>query len=499
MQLESIAIRLRRRNAWEALDLGHAMLRAWAAPAYRAWAATYWLVGVSLLLLMWPWQGFAFLILWWLKPAFDRALLFAFSRSLFGTATSTRDVWRALPGLLRAPGLLSALTVRRFSLARSFLLPVWQLEEQRGKTALNRFKVLSRRTRGKAVWLTFACANLVPVLGLSLIYVTDLFIPGDSSPLLRDLFSGDLSRAQMFAANLFFMAAESLVEPLYVASGFALYLNRRSELEGWDIELAFRRLAARGAGTATRLVAVLATSVVFSLSLLAAPEPARAAAQTQVSRPKQVIAEVLADPVFGQQTEEMRWQPRPKDGKPGDMPEWLKPYLRAIEFLSEALRGLVWVGALLLAAFLIYLLIRYGEGWRGKSRGDVPPPDFLFGLDVRPGSLPADVAAAARAALSAGRIEEALSILYRGALVALIHRLQVEFRAGDTEEDCLRRVGGKLEDLSRNYFAGLLAAWRAAAYAHEPPPSPQLEALCRDWPRHFGTVTPRATRPEEAA
>jgi len=32
-----------------------------------------------------------------------------------------------------------------------------------------------------------------------------------------------------------------------VASDFTLYLNRRTELEGWDIEIAFRQLAARRA------------------------------------------------------------------------------------------------------------------------------------------------------------------------------------------------------------------------------------------------------------
>ena len=32
-----------------------------------------------------------------------------------------------------------------------------------------------------------------------------------------------------------------LVEPFFVAAGFAMYLNRRVELEAWDIEQEFRR------------------------------------------------------------------------------------------------------------------------------------------------------------------------------------------------------------------------------------------------------------------
>ena len=31
------------------------------------------------------------------------------------------------------------------------------------------------------------------------------------------------------------------LEPFYVAAGFAMYLNRRAELEGWDVEQELRR------------------------------------------------------------------------------------------------------------------------------------------------------------------------------------------------------------------------------------------------------------------
>ena len=45
--------------------------------------------------------------------------------------------------------------------------------------------------------------------------------------------------------------AMSIVEPFHVAAGFSLYLNRRTELEAWDLELAFRRLRER-LGTGSR-------------------------------------------------------------------------------------------------------------------------------------------------------------------------------------------------------------------------------------------------------
>ena len=37
----------------------------------------------------------------------------------------------------------------------------------------------------------------------------------------------------------------SLIAPFFVASGFSLYLNQRTLLEAWDIELIFRRMTTR--------------------------------------------------------------------------------------------------------------------------------------------------------------------------------------------------------------------------------------------------------------
>ena len=41
MELENIAVALRPRTPWEALDLGFAMARQWWKPLYAAWLAIY--------------------------------------------------------------------------------------------------------------------------------------------------------------------------------------------------------------------------------------------------------------------------------------------------------------------------------------------------------------------------------------------------------------------------------------------------------------------------
>ncbi|WP_300449133.1 DUF4129 domain-containing protein [Accumulibacter sp.] len=521
MQLEQIAIRLRRRSPWEALDLGHAMLHAWAPRVYAAWFATYWPAGIVVVLLLWPWPEYAMLLLWWLKPLFDRVLLLVFSRSLFGAECGVRHVWRELPRLWRGAGVLSGLSLRRGSLARSFLLPVWQLEEQRGAGACARCRLLARRYRGYAAWLTFFGANMSLVLLLALLALLFLLAPGDSQAAsLWDWLSDDTSSAGGVAECLMFMLAETLVEPLYVASGFSLYLNRRSELEAWDVELGLRRLAERRSRVAPAAGWLLAAAVVAWPGLAPPPvhaaeppalcSPADAAPDAEVAgddgeegeggdapadgaaagpapgAARDAIDAVLADPVFGGQREDWVWRWRePAEEPPADDSRrgWLAALGRAIEFLAEVLRVLVWIVAGAGLALAAFFLIRRRERQAATTpRGGV---DFLSGLDLRPGSLPPDVAAAARAALAAGRLTEALSLLYRGALVALIEAHQVEFAPGDSEGDCLSRIAGRLPEAAERCFGEVVEAWRQVAYGRRSLAAPRVAQLVADWERHF--------------
>ena len=43
------------------------------------------------------------------------------------------------------------------------------------------------------------------------------------------------------AVSIAYAMTVVFLEPFYVAAGFAMYLNRRAELEAWDIEQEFRR------------------------------------------------------------------------------------------------------------------------------------------------------------------------------------------------------------------------------------------------------------------
>ena len=71
------------------------------------------------------------------------------------------------------------------------------------------------------------------------------------------------------AGNAVAWLATSLVEPFYVGAGFGLYLDRRTQIEGWDIEIAFRRMR-------HRLRALLPLLLVACALGLSMPRPAQA-------------------------------------------------------------------------------------------------------------------------------------------------------------------------------------------------------------------------------
>lgn len=243
MQLDRIQVVIRPRSSWESIDLGFSMVRHWWKPLYKIWFLFLLLILIiTSPLLYWVepfWVGY---LLWWLKPLYDRIILYFFSHALFGEQPS---FWQSLSSLRKTGLLMGLLTWRRFDLARSFNLPVWQLEGSRGKIASKRLKLLQRHNYDydKAIWLTIICIHFEWLLMFSLFGLLYMFIPANYNV---DFFQFIFLNESYWLENLNLIAylfVIAIIEPLYVAAGFALYLNRRTHLEAWDIELAFRRIA----------------------------------------------------------------------------------------------------------------------------------------------------------------------------------------------------------------------------------------------------------------
>lgn len=483
MEIERLNVVLVPRRPWAALDLGFALGRAWFFRMLIAWAV----IAVPVLVLaLWlrPWGLWvSMLLLWWLKPAYEQLPLYVLSRAVFDDRPRFREILRQTWTWV-GRGLLGNLIWRRFAASRSFATPVLQLEGLHGQARAARLKILQADGNASA-WLTIVGAHFETLLyGCGLIAGYAL-LPEEFS-LREELLSekGFVETAQL----LLVFVAMAVMAPFYVAGGFSLYLHRRAQLEGWDIELVFRRLRARITSTRTSAAALLPV-LLLSLLLLGTvvSSPALHAEERVASReaPAQVIAEVLQDPDFGTKRTLTGWRwktqtnEKEKEIKP---PVWLLWIARVSEFL-------MWLA---IAALIVYVLYRLPQ-WlaRVPRRRATPaklaaPVTTLFGLDVRPESLPADIPGAARALADRGEVRLALALLYRGALNMLMTRGDMSFRDGHTEGDCLGLVRKACPQALSDFFASLTRDWQRTAYGHLLPSTAHVHAHCHHWKEYFG-------------
>lgn len=273
MRVEGLTVALRPRSAWEATDLGIALVRRHAATIWAAWVLTtlpvlvLLCIACALLDVVW----LVGLLLWWWKPVFDRVPLYILSRAVFGAAPGVAETVRAqLNWGWRA--MFAWLTWRRLHPARSLLLPVDLLEGLSGSRRGDRVRVLQRSSSGTSFMTMLVAVNMEAMLTLSIIALVLMFVPVEfltvaSKAMWEDLFVDPPLWARL-AQQLIYWLAMSVIEPFYVGAGFGLYLNRRTQLEAWDVELAFRRLAARLGGGAA---AVLLTAGLGLFALAAQP------------------------------------------------------------------------------------------------------------------------------------------------------------------------------------------------------------------------------------
>jgi hypothetical protein len=105
------------------------------------------------------------------------------------------------------------------------------------------------------------------------------------------------------------------------------------------------------------------------------------------------------------------------------------------------------------------------------------PPASLFGMEIAPEKLPANIDAAALALARAGRLREALGLLYRGALSDLVHRRGIELLASHTELEALQLAQKRLDPDPSAYLATLVRTWRECSYSRSMPGQPEVEHL----------------------
>ena len=500
MDLAKLEFTLRPRGHWEAIDLGFSLARRWFVPLATLWLVTALPVTLLLSLYFYDNPIAISFILWWCKPLFEPLMLFWLSRAVFGEQlpikTVARDWWR-----INRSGLLPNLTIRRLGPSRSFYMPVWLLEGLKGKERGKRINVLGRNQQAGG-WLTVIGIHFETILELGFILTLLTLIPEQLHWIdMENLFlAPGLFEELLWLGS--WMLGMIIIAPFYVAAGFSLYLHRRSELEGWDIEINFRRTVEKLTPRRRERSAGIAVVLLALAALFAAPQEATADAPGP-QQSKQRIEQVLAEPRFGRMEQQSYWKfvGETEEVEEKDDSSWFKAFVEVFKVFIDVVAGFfkgtaslleiaIWAVVFGVIAYLLYHLSRNAEwmqniiGQRREKRRELPTE--LFGLDLRADSLPDDIAAEALQMLRDGELRQALSLLYRGSLIRLITEHQLDIPGSATEGECLQLVKHQRGSEEADFFARLTQLWLVTAYAHLLPEAQQIERLCHNWQQVYG-------------
>jgi hypothetical protein len=507
MRIDALTVALRPRSSWEAVELGTALVRRHARAVWAPWLLltlpAFALINATMYALDMLWL--AALLMWWLKPLFARIPLHVLSRAVFGTVpdarTTLREAFRGGGG-----AMLGYLTWRRLSPARALLMPVDVLEGGPAAQAAERRRVVAGPAYGVAALALVVFFHFEGALGLGIGMLAFVFVPEEhllgSLQQLWDYIVQSPVWLQLLQNGLAWIAT-SVIEPFHVGAGFGLYLNRRTEIEGWDIELAFRRLRTRLQAASGALV--LALACLLALPVARAADPPAAAATC--ARPGRVetplpatfgedyappgsfdraVARAYADPRISPTRRVTTWKPREQDTGREDgsrSPAWLRGIAGVLGTAGELA---LWIVAAILLAVLAWTLPRWWPWLRGIAAPTVPKPAAPRETampDIEP--LPADIAAAARGLWADGRRRDALALVYRGAVEAMVAMTGRALPPGATEAQCLRAAAA-LPDAPRRAFAHGVRLWQQAAYADRMPADDAFEAMLADAAAQFG-------------
>lgn len=489
MKLEDVTAEIRPRVPWESIDLGCALACRHIGTIWRAWLITIVPLWILLAALLWNHPFWFIVCTWWLKPIYDRVPLMVVSRALFGAVPTMMEVLKAWPKLL-VRRLWFALVIGRFSPSRCLSMPVSELEGLRGAAYRQRVNLLERNGGEGATSATFAGLLLELVAGLGMVMMVFMMAPEDvSERWLTGIWEflsytdwTEISNGLLWAIAIVRILSYMMMEPFYVSAGFALYVNSRTLTEGWDIELAFKRLGARlrklREGKVTGTVSSIVIAALLSLVIIS---PEVQADET----PKAEAAEILTDDDF---TVHHRIIDVPKETGGGSA-SWLGKLFNSMgipDFMGLVGTVLFYVILAVVIGALVWLIVKnrhiFSFSGRSGREQQAAKTREVMGMNVTPESLPDDVASAARAAWRDGNYQLALSFLYRGSIAWFVHRAQLPIEESDTEGDCLRRVQELGDPRYAGYFSGLTDAWILTAYGKQQPDDHTMVNLCDDWP-----------------
>jgi hypothetical protein len=514
MKVEDLTITLRNRSNWEAIDLGFSLARVWF---FRLWGA--WLIGalpVFILVMLLTYfvnneifNSLIFILFWWLKPLYEQPLLFILSRQLFSEPV-TLDKIRNNYFKTVKPQLAALLLWRRFSLSRSFNNPIAMLENINGKPRRDRLNVLHSQQSSASQWLTIICLHLELLLYLAFLFFVFALIP---SELYSDFEFFEIFDEEnilfISITNITYFIAISIIAPFYVAAGFSLYITRRVKLEGWDIELAFKRMMNRldkktSDNKSSHIMALCLPLITSTLIFTLTPTKTFADHSLSITKEdsKSIITNVLEQEEFGKTTTTKEWVyiglESDEETDKGST-EWLENFFGWLfENMSDnqasnglnILEILIWIA---IAALLVWLITKYTHWltWinirRRSTKRAKPIPNTILGMDISKSSLPDDILDAFSKHINNKNYREALSLLYRASLSSIVHQGDIEILTSATEQECCNLVANQRNHEESKFFTSLTLTWMQLAYGKRYPSTETLSVLRDGWKQHYDT------------
>ncbi|MCH9697934.1 MAG: DUF4129 domain-containing protein [Gammaproteobacteria bacterium] len=481
MQIDNAAIVLRPRGHWEAMDLGFLFARKHFLTLWLLWCTTAAPVFILINIVLIDSPELATLVFWWFKPVYEILLVAWLGQALFNNPPTVVEQLKQIPAVFR-PDLISHITWRRLSLSRSFHMPVSILEQSQGQAYNQRLTTL-HSTKPRSEWLTLLLLHIEVAFELAIPVLIVMLIPGEADFDLEQILLFEGSEYDFWVYLTEFLSI-SIIAPFYVSAGFFLYINARTLLEAWDLEIAFKQMTQPGHfGSSTSRV----LCIVLTLGLVVAViSPAKSFAVSR-EQAKQTITNVLEHEDFGKKETVTTWEPIIEKHK--DNREFSWPWLSNLEWLGGLLKM---SGLVTIALLLIWLMMKIREYFdpsvfRRQSKKQETTkqlPDFLLIDDQQP-ELPSNPVAMVNELCNQGCYREALSLLYRVSLIQCIHQHQIEIPSSATENECLQLITQHNSPELKRYISVLTQTWQWLAWAGQMPSESTIRQLCANWHDHF--------------
>jgi hypothetical protein len=515
VNLDRVTAVLRPREPWEAADLGARLTRREAATIYLAWfGVTLPVLLISVLLTIFTDSYFlAVLLYWWLEPVADGPMLHVLSRRLFGENVSA---WAAIKQTLPLAwrNRIFLLPPMRFHFARSVAMPITQLEGLSGAARRNRAAVINSRIFRYGMGLTTVYEHLATAIYAGIAIFALIMVPPQMQDSMGVWWFDALGAGGSVGTNLLSLfllyVAQTALQPWFVGAGFGLYINCRTRLEAWDLEVAFRRMVERRQKRKGVLAAVavvlLVTVPLANFHDAVADEPVVVTGAEQAFNDfwteEQISAGLLAlekDPRFNVSVTTKEWvritPPDPED-ETGAEPESARmtALFELLEALGVFFAVLVEFALWIAVAAVLILFFYLRKYWLpflqpAKKSATGPRRVLLADGEITRESLPEDLPGEVLRLWGAGHKREALALLYRGAVFAAVVQQGVSLPDSATEDDCIRAVTAQTAPDSAAFFRRLAVAWLRSAYGAQFPGEDEVSAMCNEWPAVYGAAS----------